>query len=703
MKSSPSHARASSAAASSAAASSTAVRVDIQALRAVAVMLVVLFHLWPNRLTGGFVGVDVFFAISGFLITAHLLREAQGSGRISLPAFWARRARRLLPASLLVLAVSAVATFVWVPQQLWKQWFTEIGASALYVQNWQLASSAVDYLAAENEPSAVQHFWTLSAEEQFYVLWPIVLGVVLLLARRRSATFRSRAMLAALTAIFASSLVYSVIETANNPAAAYFVTPTRVWEFALGGMVAYFWPQPASAPIAVRTVASWLGLVMILAAGVLYSSATPFPGYAAALPVIGALVVVVAGEVPGRLSTLRLARLRPAQFLGDISYSLYLWHWPLIVIAPFALGQESGRLTRLAILVLSVGLAWATKVVVEDPLRFSPRMLARREPRTIFAWSAGAMAVVLALSTIGNVYIDNRAESADRDVANVLSNPPACFGAAAIAVNGDACENPALEGLLYPDPAVAAEDVAPGGKCFNEKGDPTLNMCSYGPKTEAKKTIALIGDSHANQYRMSLAKIAEERVWRVDLIGMSGCYLTASVQAARPEFEADCEQWKDSLNAYLAQEKYDAIVVSYKSGSRVNTEDGQSQGEAAVGGLVQAWRPIADAGTKILAVRDSPMPRTGVVDCVVEHQDQANASCSIKRSKALRRFDAQPAAVREIDGAELINLTDLFCDQERCRPIIGNVVVYRDQGHVTDTYATTLAPYLGKRLVKALR
>src|SRR3954451_1728218 len=212
------------------------VRPEIQGLRAVAVAVVVVCHFWPAALPGGFVGVDVFFAISGFLITSHLLREVARTGRVSLAAFWARRARRILPAALLVLALCALATLAFVPEVHRQQFFAEIRASTFYVQNWELAHSAVDYFAAGDGPSPVQHFWSLSAEEQFYLVWPVlILGAAALGGRRRIFT--------ALAAVTVAGLAYSIHKAAADPAAAYFVTPTRAWEFAAGGLLAF---APAS-------------------------------------------------------------------------------------------------------------------------------------------------------------------------------------------------------------------------------------------------------------------------------------------------------------------------------------------------------------------------------------------------------------------------------------------------------------------------
>ena len=260
------------------------VRPEIQGLRAVAVAVVVVCHFWPSALPGGFVGVDVFFAISGFLITSHLLREVAATGRVSLAGFWARRARRILPAALLVLALCALATLAWVPEVHRAQFFAEIRASTFYVENWQLAHTAVDYFAADQGPSPVQHFWSLSAEEQFYLVWPVlILAAAAIGLRARS----RRRVFAALAAVTAGSLAYSIYKTGADPAAAYFVTPTRAWEFGLGGLLAFC---RVRAPARLRVAVA--GLVAIAVAAATFSADTAFPGVAALLPVLGACAVI---------------------------------------------------------------------------------------------------------------------------------------------------------------------------------------------------------------------------------------------------------------------------------------------------------------------------------------------------------------------------------------------------------------------------
>ena len=677
----------------------TPVRPEIQALRALGVGAVTLYHLWPNRLTGGFVGVDVFLAVSGFLITAHLLRERADTGWINLPAFWARRAKRLLPASLLVLTLAAAATYAIVPRQLWKQFFSEFAASALYGQNWLLAHNAVDYLASDNNPSPVQHYWSLSVEEQFYVILPLLMVLAILVLRRRH---QLAAISVVVVAIVVGSFSYSVVETTSNPAAAYFITPTRIWEFGVGALLALVAPEPSTrVPRAVRATASWVGFAMILFAAITFTGKTPFPGSAAAVPVLGAAVVMWAGPVGGIGGSQRLAGLRPVQFLGDISYSIYLWHWPFIVLIPFVTGHHLDRSDKAVIIGATLGLAWATKRFVEDPIRFSPALLGGRRPRTVFAFTAAAMALVVAVCATGYTTVQRQEQVAEQKVAAVLATPPPCFGAAALA-NATTCTAAKQPNVLVPDPTVVNDDKPVGSECWSEKGDPQLHRCTMGP-AKAKTTILVVGDSHANQYRVAFAKIADEKKWRIDMVGMSGCYWTTSLQVYPAKVQGDCQQWKANLTAYLdSAPAYDAIVTSYNAGSAVVTQPGENTQTAMVNGLVAAWKPLAARGTKIIAIKDSPNPKAGITDCVAKYPETADQHCSVSRKTAFSAFDAQPRAVAKVKNAQLIDLTNLFCTADTCAPVVGGVVLYRDQGHLTDTYVSTLTPYLETELVKRL-
>ncbi len=361
---------------------------EIQALRAVAVTLVVLFHLWPHRFTGGYVGVDVFFVISGYLITSHLLREVDATGRLDLTAFYARRARRLLPASLAVLLACLVAALFLLPVELRAVNAKEILASAFYVQNLYLATKAVTYSASNDVASSVQHFWSLSAEEQFYLLWPSLIIGSLFVARRWLRRHTTRAVGATLVTLTLLSFVFSVWFTSTNQSAAYFVTPTRAWEFGLGALVV-LGQRRWSVSDRGRLVLRWAGVAGIAVSGLTFTEATAFPGYAAALPCLATVAVIVAGDTGARDPLSALVRARVTQWLGNVSYSVYLVHWPLIVFTPYILGTVLSWPTKVGVIGVTLVLAHLSKRYVEDATRFMPLLI--RSPRRVLSAALAGM------------------------------------------------------------------------------------------------------------------------------------------------------------------------------------------------------------------------------------------------------------------------------------------------------------------------
>ncbi|HEY0700376.1 MAG TPA: acyltransferase, partial [Micromonospora sp.] len=317
-------------------------RGDIEGMRALAVILVLVGHAAPGLLPGGFVGVDVFFVISGFLITGLLVEELDRTGRISLAGFYARRARRLLPAAALVGLVSLLLAVLFLPKVRWADTGWDAVASALYAMNWRLAEQAVDYLAADNSASILQHYWSLAVEEQFYLLWPLLL-VVFAGGWRRPGHPRRRLrpmlLVAALVVVAVPSFVWSVVLTQTDPARAYFVSTTRLWELALGGGLALAGARLRRMPAPVAAGVAWASVAAILAAAALLAPDHAFPGYLALLPTLGAAAVIAGGLVPGGAGPERVLGLRPLRATGAVSYSLYLWHWPVLVAAEARFGD----------------------------------------------------------------------------------------------------------------------------------------------------------------------------------------------------------------------------------------------------------------------------------------------------------------------------------------------------------------------------
>ncbi|WP_221585417.1 acyltransferase family protein [Microbacterium sp. G2-8] len=666
---------------------SGAFRADVQALRALAVMSVLVYHLWPNRLPGGFVGVDVFFVISGYLITSHLLREREKTGRIALASFWARRAARLLPASLLVLAATAIAVIVWVPQSLWKQFLGEIAASALYVQNWRLMADSVDYLAAENTASPVQHFWTLSAEEQFYVLLPLLLVGSIWLFRRLS--WRRVALAAVATATIAS-LVYGVVLTAQAPSQAYFSTFTRAWEFGAGALLAFV---PQHGRVRLGSGVTVTGVVGILAAVMLFSGDMPFPGAAALLPVLGTAAVIWGG----RVSPLEmLGRIAPVSFLGRVSYAIYLWHWPIIVILPFIVDMPLTTWHKIGIAAGSILLAWLSTTYVEDVVRSSPRLLARRRPRTIALWSAAGMACVLTITSLSFAALSSQEQSIDEVTAELVADPPDCFGAESMDPSVSLCENPELDALpLVPGLTDIESDDGNLVECWAQPDVTELNMCSFGPKAADIRIVA-IGDSHNNAMIPTYRAAAEQLGWRIDVAGHAGCFWTdEDLSLATDEQTQACEEWRAQVGHYVqSADDVDAYIVA----SRAGEEDAS---QARVDGMVSAWAQRADPATPVLALRDNPFFGETPVTCISDDPSTAAERCALPADHAMID-DGKQRAVAEDPHAQLLDLTPYYCADGMCPAVIGGVVVYRDSHHLTSTYASTLGPYLARELGTAL-
>lgn len=673
-------------------------RVDIQGLRAVAVLLVVAFHYFPARLPGGYVGVDVFLVISGFLITTHLLDVRPKSAR-DVVRFWAKRIRRLLPASLLVIAVTVVAGLLILPASR----FTDLGrdavASALYFVNWTLASSSVDYFGSAASPSPLQHYWSLSVEEQFYLIWPILLVVVFSVIARFGPV-RQRWMLVAALSVFVSlSLVVSVIWTILQPSFAYFATPTRLWELGAGGLLAVVaHGRRSSMPDGIRAALAWVGLALIVVSALVYSTATPFPGFFAVLPVAGAVLFLAASSSKGVVSPSTLLGWRPVQHLGDVSYSLYLWHWPLIVLVPIVFGELS-TLWKLALVLLAMGLATATKVLVEDPPRRSVA-LSRSLPRT-FAAALVATTLVVGISLVPIAQVAQLAQaSADEARESAVQNA-GCFGAAALA--HDECD---VSGSgIVPSPAVAIDDKSDAYKdeCIAVAPFPAVTTCAYGDPMSSVR-IALVGNSHAAQWLPTLQEIVDERGYELTTFIASRCRPTTIDIIFTTEAETQgCRAWGEEVVDATSTGDFDLIVFANASVAAVEVGPPESAFQHEIDGYLGPLAAWAEADQRVLVLRDTPIPNVDIPACVGANLDSPT-TCDGDRETWLLP-DPAVAATAAINSPLVtsLDLSEYFCEATNCPAVVGGVLVYFDNLHVTATYATTLAPYLGRGVDAALR
>lgn len=677
-----------------------AFRTDIQALRAVAVSLVVLNHLWPARLTGGYVGVDVFFVISGYLITSHLNKELSATGRLRLASFYARRVRRLLPAAFLVLAASSAGVMIWLPFSRWLATAQEVLASAIYGENWVLAAKSVDYSASTQSATVAQHYWSLSVEEQFYLLWPLLLLGLFLLARRWKRN-REVVLGVGIGALCVVSLIVSVLMTEFAHNQAYFATPVRAWEFGAGALIAVA-GRRISLGRAAANSASLTGLALILLSGVFFSEQTDFPGVAALLPVLGTALVIASGG-RGPLVHDKVTALGPIQYLGNISYSVYLWHWPLIVVAPFVLDRQLSSVDKLAIIVVSAALAAVTKILVEDRGQ-KARILALSNRRSFLAMVAGI--AVIGCIAAGQTWAWGVQSAAAEEALAAAEHSP-CRGPRAMEP-GAHCPSP-FGPATVPVMTKANQYWNMAPECGSALtalmagGTKTHVLCDFSSGRPHPKVVWLVGDSHAQQWQGAIFALARQRHWLVKTAMLGGCPV-ADVRFIGYEGKADpaeakrCMDWSAAVSDAVAKDR-PAIVFSSAFAREEKIDDGsgapewQQFGE----GFQRTWNKWTAAGAKVYVLADPPL-NAGVraADCVSLKKSDP-AQCAVPRAVAQPQ-DPLTMAARSArnPGVSLIDLTDHFCDRRDCYGVIGGVVVYFDTNHLNDEFSALLGPILGK-------
>ncbi|GAA1437303.1 SGNH hydrolase domain-containing protein [Mycobacterium cookii] len=703
-------------------------RPDIEGLRAVAVLAVVLFHAAVPGLGGGYVGVDVFFVISGFLITGLLWREANTTGTVGLRRFYGARARRLLPASAAVGVITLIASALLLPPLRARTAFGDGITSALYVSNYRFLLQGVDYSAPSMPLSPFQHYWSLGVEEQFYFVWPaLILGTAWLIRRvrrrtRAEATSSQRPYVVVLALVAAMSLTLSLVASYWGPFIAFFSLPTRAWQLAIGGLVVLTADQWRRLPPRTGAIAGWTGLALILLACNRFSTDTLYPGFAALLPTVGAALVIGAGCAAPVHGCGRLLGVSPMRAIGRISYSWYLWHWPVLVLAPLLIGHPLGLAARLAAAMISGGLAVLTLRYIENPLRFADPI--RRSPGRSLALggvaTAAAVGVGLALLVVVPNPVGRGAPTAAPTVAEAPTPAGSTMGAydaalqhvtaqvqAAVAASADLKVVPSNLNPPLADAAAELNTMFVGG-CMRNAWQVTASDCATGDiASTTTTTVAVVGDSHAAMWNPAFHKLAEKRHWRLEMLTKAGCPLMdlpIDSDTLHREY-TECEQWRGHVMARLRAEHPRLVAITMARA--YGTENGfpepfTSYDSAWIESLTRLVHQVRSAGAEVLVLGPTPDPHSVVPICLSGHLDDVTA-CSPPRSTAVNeRGIAAESAATKAGGGQYADLTGLFCTTNRCPVIVGNTLVYQDNGHLTTEYARLLAPVIGALADRAL-
>ncbi len=661
-------------------------RPDIEGLRAIAVLLVLLDHAGLSQVSGGYVGVDVFFVLSGFLITGLLLKEVRETGGVSIQRFYARRARRLLPAATLVLIVTVVLSYEVFGQLRANRVAEDARWTALFASNFRFIQQGTDYLGAQQEPSPLQHFWSLAVEEQFYFVWPLL---ILLLASVAKGVHIRLKLGVALSVIIAASLAYSVHLTAIDRTTAYFSPLPRASELAAGAMLAVIAPWLLKLPRLAGVVSSWAGVAMILWAAVTFDAHTVFPGAAMMLPVTGALLAVAGGSIaPEGGAEIILGR-SPMQWTGRISYGIYLWHWPVILLAAGYAGRELSVEENLLLYVPAIAIAAMTFAFIEDPIR-STRSLRMRP--SFVSVGLGIVLIAASFGTASAMMETHQLAEEQTDAQIAIEAPPLEEVVRAVAAGVDV--------TAWPEQPERVANGAYSDECDVTRRATTASLCEFG-NVDSKRTVVVFGDSHAAMWIPALDRIGTANDWKVVQLTKPGCpppdlqVWSNSLGRAYTE----CDQWREWAVDQIARIDPDVLLVTGAGkGIYLAESEGPTQSkvdEAWRAGLGSTLDAVTPHAGRVVVIGDMAYPAQAGIDCLTEHDDASACNTPVEQA-VLADHNRIEQETAEAHGATYVDIIPWFCTQETCPAIIGGLTVHRDAMHINENYAVYLSSALAE-------
>jgi peptidoglycan/LPS O-acetylase OafA/YrhL len=685
-------------------------RLDLDGLRGIAIALVAMFHVWFGRVSGG---VDVFLALSGFFFGGKLLRTALNpTSSLSPVPEVSRLVRRLLPALVVVLAACAVLTVLIQPQTRWETFANQSLASLGYYQNWELASTVADYLRAGEAVSPLQHIWSMSVQGQFYIAFlALVFGFAFLLRRRLGERLRI-AFVLLLSALTVASFVYAIIDHQANQSMAYYNSFARAWELLLGALAGALVPY-VRWPMWLRTAAATIALLAVLSCGALIDGVKQFPGPWALVPVGAALLFILAGANRANGAALplpnRLLATGPLVRLGEIAYSLYLWHWPLLIFWLAYTGHTHANFVEgTAVLLISGLLAYLTNRYVEEPLRHRGPTGATSEAVPVVPWRTrlrrptmvlGSVVALLGVTLTATAFTWREHVSVERaDGRELLALNPHDYPGARALINH--LRVPALR--MRPTVLEAQEDFPPSTRdgCISDFLDTSLITCVYGDKN-ATRTIALAGGSHAEHWLTALDILGRKHHFKVVTYLKMGCALSTEKMPrvmGNNDPYPQCRDWVPKAMARVIADHPDYVFTTSTRPWNIKP------GDVMPGTYVGIWQAFSDNNIPILAMRDTPWlvkdrQPFNPLDCLAKGGDAE--SCGIKRSDVLSDRNTTLDFVAQFPMLKPLDMSDAVCRRDVCRAVEGNVLVYHDAHHLSATYMRTLTPELGRQMAAA--
>ena len=649
-------------------------RPEIEGLRIVAALLVAIYHIWFGKVSGG---VDVFFVVSGFLITTSIISTINKTGEFKFWPYISKLMKRLFPLAFIIILVVLILSIFFLPSTIFDKTIKETFSSMFYYQNWQLAISNTDYLDANQMKSPFEHYWAMSIQGQFYIIWFILFSGILLLIKKYGLSNGKRLVNVVLGFLFIVSFIYSVYLTAVNQPLAYFITFTRVWEFALGGLLCINLSSIKISNIAAEII-GWIGLIGLILTGALFDVSTMFPGYIALWPMTCALLIILSGNKETKYGVKNFLSMPIMIKLGGVSFGIYLWHWVLLSFYKYNISENPGIVAGLLIILLSIALSFVTTKYIETPIR-NAKFNKLAFKRIGYITLVNILLITGLVSHNQYVKIQDKKAVANKDYPGALS------------INLD--KDKIKENKPKPEFANVFDDLPQSHLDNSNQGmsKSEVKVGKYGKQKDYKATIALVGSSHSEHWLGAVIKAAEENDFRVINITRSGTRFSTGYKENTLK-----DDWVKNVENYLEKADDIDLVLGHVTASDTENEKTQQQM------VDQLLKVKNNYGIEVMAIRDIPRYDFNVSEELEKHGEKDTIERMNKGNRQLDEVFWEKISNEEKDLPQF-DPSEYFKVNGKYRPIIGNIVVYRDMDHMTNTYSETFGPILGDEIKKVVQ